>query len=118
MFTVDGISAVSTETDYYRTNISELSEWRKEIDRAKIMLDISESPELLMSQSEDNSKIVITENNITNIQNLSSYLGKINSKSDKLILLSNQVENELKAINRCEKVISGFDKIKDKVMID
>jgi hypothetical protein len=96
----DGLSSVSTETDYYKTNRSEVSEWRKEIDRVKNIL--SDSPEKLL------------DDKLLKVNNIETLYDRIMS-NDKLITLNDNIDNELKAISRFEKIISSFDKIKDKV---
>ena len=85
-----------------------------------MILDISETPELLMSQSEDNNndKIIVTDDNLLNIKSIDKYMNRVLSKSDKLTAYNNQIDNQLRAINRLEKIIGSFDKIKDKVIIN
>lgn len=93
--------------------MSEVAEWKKEIDRVQNLLDISETPELLMSQS--NGKIVLSDDNTTNIRNMLNYMNKNNNQSDRLVALSNNIEKELRVINTGEKMISGINKISDMV---
>ncbi len=71
---------------------------------------------MLQSEDNNNDKIIVTDDNVLNVKNIDKYMNVMLTKINNLTEYTRDVDNQIRAINRLEKIISSFDKIKDKVI--